>query len=182
MTAKQALGIYFDWSCRALLGGNPVGADNYLNNHLEVIKGVAQALLKKVEYTPKEIYRGVILNEPTLELDPHPNFTYLSFSENRRIAENFADPSEEGFGSLFFLGNYGYVIEHTPSLEDILFHFSFVDVLPYEEVFRRAGIENPLLKSQEEVTILQPEQRFTKIYIHESNKRNKEAKKQVENL
>lgn len=154
---KKELHNYFNWSCNALLGGNPVGADNFLKLHFEEIKEVAQVLLMGIEYIPSKVYRGVILRETIDELKPHPNFTYVSFSEDKNIAEAFADTSEEGFGSVFYLGDYGYIIEHEPKLEEILFHWRFIELLPYEKAFKRAGFTDPLFRKQKEVTIIQPD-------------------------
>jgi hypothetical protein len=164
MTNEELVGIYFQWSCRALLGGDPVATDKFLNDNIDVIKTVAQVMLKKVNYYPTEIYRGIILPEEVDELKPHKNFTYLSFSEDRKIAESFADPSPSGFGTLFFLGEYGYLIKYVPKIEEIIFHYSFLNLLPYQEVFIKAGYGDDLLVEQKEVTILQPQEPFKRIF------------------
>jgi hypothetical protein len=155
----------------ALLGGNPVAADQLLKANLDIIKEISGVLLGKFNYTPKEIYRGIILPNEIDELKPHENFTYLSFSEDRKIAESFANPTPTGFGSLFYLGKYGYVIEYIPKPEEVIFHYKFMELLPYRSVFIKAGLGDETLNEQKEVTLLQPQEPFIKIKKYESNKR-----------
>jgi hypothetical protein len=172
MTLNDKARIYFKWSCIALLGSDPVAADKLLSQNLDIIKEIAGELLKKIKYEPIEIYRGVILTEEILELKSHPNFTYISFSEDKKIAESFADNSPKGFGSLFYLGDYGYVVRHTPKPEEILFHYRFMELLPYKRVFIEAGLGDETLNEQKEVMLLQPQESFTKIKKYETT-RNK---------
>lgn len=164
--------IYFNWTCNALLGLNPVGADNYLKKNIVVIKKAAQFLLNKIGYTPKEIYRGIILQYKLKngELPPHENFTYLSFSEDKKIARSFADPSPEGFGSVYDLGENGYIISYTPRIDEIIFHYKFAEILPFAKAIEQGGITGSAdtIEEQKEVTILQPSSPFKNInYIFE---------------
>ena len=160
--------IYFNWSFAALFGLSPGAADKFLCENLATIKAYAQELLIKIDYKPETIYRGVILNEKVDELIPHKNFTYLSFSENKTVAESFGDPTETGFGSVAFLGNYGYVIEYIPNLNEILYHNKFAEMLPYRQKLGSMGFNDDTLIQQREVMILQPENPFTNIKINKT--------------
>jgi hypothetical protein len=159
-----SLNIYFNWSLVALIGKEPVKVDNYLKENLIEIQQVARSLLYIINYKPAEIYRGVILkHDQNYRLKPHPNFTYLSFSEDINIAKSFADPGPNGFGSVYFLGHFGFIIKYTPTIEEILFHHKFLNILPYASAFEQLGIIDNVTMFQKEVIILQPEEPFKMI-------------------
>lgn len=164
------LKIYFNWSANALMPINPTAADRYLIEHRSTIIKVAQKLLKQVSFSPAPIYRGIILRERVTSIHPHNNFQYLSFSTDRAVAEHFADVN--GFGSDVVdvkaqLGEYGYVIEYTPKLSEILFHHRFLSLLPFDEAFTLIGIDGKgeveSLKKQKEIMIFQPAEPLTNI-------------------
>jgi hypothetical protein len=164
------LQIYFNWSANALMPVHPGGADAYLKNNRAIILKIAHRLLGFINYMPETIYRGVILKQPVTTILPHNKLQYLSFSTDRAVAEHFADVA--GFGSTIInlaarLGKYGYVIEYTPALSEVLFHYQFLSILPYAEAFDSLGMDGisevESLKKQKEVMILQPAAPFTNI-------------------
>jgi hypothetical protein len=167
------LQTYFTWSFNALFPfGN--GADTFLLTYRQTIHKVAGELLKKLNYQPTPIYRGVLLKQPVTQIAPHPNLVFLPFSEDRQIAESFA--TVNGFASEIkdlgtLLGKYGYIITYTPTLNEILYHYHLLDVLPYEEAFYSLGVDGhhevAILKRQKEISIFQPVQPFTTITRHE---------------
>lgn len=161
---------YFNWSINALLPRYPGAADNLLTLYGNEIKNAARNLLWVVDYNPSTLYRGVILRKPVTEITPAPSMKYLSFSIDKTVAEHFADVN--GFGGDIIdvakqLGEHGYVIEYTPQPEEVLFHYSLLDLLPYSEAFTMLGInglrEVHGLKQQKEVMILQPAAPLRKI-------------------
>jgi hypothetical protein len=156
---------YFQWSCLALYGADPVGADRYLRDNLEEIQHYAGRLLRKINYEPQTVHRGVILPEQIDgKLDPHPRQTYVSFTEDISIAERFADINH--WMSFILRANgykFGYMIEYTPTIDEILFHHSFVDLLPYDDWFISVGVYDNKVREQKEVTIIQPAESFTQI-------------------
>lgn len=158
MITNEKLSIYFTWSCHALIGRSPVAVNTFLNENLDTIKEVAAELLKG--FNPTMLYRGIIVREKINELPPHENFTYLSFSEDKDIAASFADPSPNGFGSAFHLGDYGYVIEYTPKVEEVLWHYSFFNKFPYLDAMLDVGVDGTTIPVQKEVILLQPETPF----------------------
>ena len=164
------LQIYFNWSANAIMPVHAGGADAYLKANQPVIVKIAQRLLEFIDYVPETVYRGVILKQSVTEIVPREKLQYLSFSTDRTVAEHFADIN--GFGNPLInlaarLGKYGYLIEYTPAISEILFHFSFLSILPYAEAFNLLGMngtrEAESLLKQKEVMILQPAAPFTHI-------------------
>lgn len=167
---ESELKIYFNWSANALVPIRPGEADIYLQKNRDTVFRIAQKLLKNVNYVPGPIYRGIILRHPVNLIVPHKSLNYLSFSTDRSVAEHFADV--KGFGSEIMdvatqLGDYGYIIEYTPKVTEILFHHDFLSVLPYAEAFLLMGIDGASeikgLERQKEITIFQPEEPFINI-------------------
>lgn len=167
---KGDLLIYFNWSANALVPFRPGAADSYLKEHRSTVLKIAQILLRQIHYDPVPVYRGVILKQPVREVAPHKLLQYLSFSADRSVAEHFADIN--GFGSEIIdvptqLGNYGYIIEYTPKITEILFHHHFLSILPYAEAFASLGMDGvsevESLMKQKEITIIQPVEPFTSI-------------------
>jgi hypothetical protein len=166
MTLREIKGdlmTYFNWSANALVPITPGAADKFLKENRSTILIIAQKLLELVNYAPGTIYRGIILKQPVNSIVPHKNMEYLSFSTDRSVAEHFADV--KGFGSEIIdvaaqLEEYGYIIEYTPKITEILFHHRFLSILPYAEAFSLLG-RNGLsqvkrLEWQKEITIFQP--------------------------
>lgn len=173
---KKDVTVYFNWSSSALLGTNPTASDWYLRKNYNTIQQVATCLLNKMNYQPKEIYRGILMHDEALtELLSHSNMTYLSFSEDINIAKSFADIN--GFGSQFginhLLGTNGYIVTYMPDASEVLFHHSFIDVFPYIKVWNQSGIDGTekTLEIQKEVTILQPQVPFKNIIKIETNEK-----------
>lgn len=152
----QEQNIYMTFVVNALRGGSPIATDAFLRDNLKIIKRVAKELYKNISIKP--IYRGVILDEKNKSfLNPHPGFTYISFSEDKSVAEHFADTSSEGFGTFLSLGDYGYIITLEPKDNyDLLFHYSLLDTerINFLKVFTPEDID--FYKKQKEVMILQP--------------------------
>lgn len=159
----KELGIYFNWSCNQL-AGDSVATDKYLRDNMDTVRKVAARLLRKINYQPTLIYRGIIVQERDLEyLQPHPGFTYLSFTEDLDVAHVFANPDHfMAMAIRHRLGEeqlYSYIAEYTPALEEILFHHKFLEMLPYVKMMREvANIDASTIHEQKEVTILQPSQ------------------------
>lgn len=170
------LKIYFNWTCNALMPIFPGAADKYLNIHKSTVTKMAQQFLSELNYKAEAIFRGIILRQPATCIMPEPNMQYLSFSTDRKVAENFANV--DGFGSDIIdvrkqLGTYGYVIEYTPAREEILFHYELLDMLPYVEAFNLIGVKGEKdvdgLRKQKEIMIHQPATPFTNITEFKQN-------------
>jgi hypothetical protein len=168
---KGDLKTYFNWSINALVPVRPQAADVYLTNNLRPIKNIAQKLLREINFSPSTIYRGIILREPVSLIAPCNGLKYLSFSTDQKMAEHFADVHV--FDSYFFnisdqVGDYGYVIQYTPTIHEVLFHYQFLSVLPYIEVLSLIGMNGAAevagLEKQKQIMILQPKNPFTNFY------------------
>lgn len=160
-----------DHSIKALVPYQPGLADRVLETNKAEICRTAAELLELIDYTPGKIYRGIVMEAPQTAIIPHKNFKYLSFTEDLSIASHFADPIN-GFGQGIIdiktqLGEYGYIIEHTPAVDDVLFHWKFLNILPYKQAFNAMGLDGDAemkgLLKQKEITILQPSFSFTNI-------------------
>ncbi len=170
---KKNFQNYFTFAVNALHGGKPGPTDQFLKDNLESIKETSEYLYGDMKFG--NLYRGIILREKQKYLKPHKNFTYLSTSKNRLVAKNFADPTASGFGSLFSLGDYGYLIK----IEEpyfVLFHYDILDKFKrlFSNNFRPEDIK--LLKEQKEVTILQPD-RELKLISYKTKKNPIKTKK-----
>lgn len=154
-----------NWACNMLCPVNANATDKFLRDNLTTIREEASKLLKAINYKPKPIYRGVILKEQITALQPHPNFTYLSFSERKNIAYNFADLSDDGFPCINDLGEYGYVVEYLPRQEEVLYHYDFPCIFPIVQTLEAAGMDNSaeVMIVQKEVAILQPAEPMTNV-------------------
>jgi hypothetical protein len=163
--------IYFNWSANALMPVNSGAADGYLSENKNAILRVAKHLLQQIGYEPHTIYRGLLMKDEVSVIPPREGMQYCSFSESYDVALHFADP--DGFGAIVLdnrkmLGEHGYLIEYTPQLSEVLFHYSFLSILPYDEAFTQilnldGATEVEGLKEQKEIIIQQPALPFTQI-------------------
>lgn len=165
MTPMQT---YIEFVCKALLGGNPKETDSFLEKNKDAIYETAKLMHEKHPIESKTLYRGILL-EPqyskNLVLDPMPNVKYLSFSESKDLALTFADT--EDFMSQFVMErrpeSRGYLIEYKPDLDEILFHYSWFDVLGLDMNFSSQCVK--VIEEQQEVTLKQGMQRFKLIPV-----------------
>lgn len=162
-----------NWSLNALIPHNSKYADYYLKENREVILNFSTKLLKMISYSEEVLYRGIILKNELVDLVIHPmdQFQYLSFSTDYRVATHFADPIS-GFGTDLIdvksqLGEYGYIIKYKPILDEILFHYSFLKILPYTKLIDKDELVS--LYNQKEVTIVQPSHPFTDVHAFKNN-------------
>lgn len=151
--AKMAEKHYMNFILNALAGRNP---DKYFRQHQEAILKHLRILQRDLPVSSEKIYRGILL-EPKKELVLKPlwHITYLSFSSDRNVAKVFADMDHQmAFMVRFQNPNYeGFLIEHTPEPDEILFHHSWAGPLRIEEIFRASGAE-PVVAEQKEVMLL----------------------------
>ncbi len=172
-TIQQLTGhlrIYFNWSANALFPINGPAADVFLKANKQTILQEAQKLLQQIEYHPGPIYRGILLKTQLAAIPPHDRLQYLSFSTDRSFAEYAADINGFGAGLIDLagrLGRHGYVIEYTPKVQEVLFHYDFLSILPYAEAFSLLGMDGhqevDSLRQQREIMILQPQDPFTQL-------------------
>lgn len=120
---------YVNWALYAVLG-RMAEADGIMEQYGPDIYDVVRYFQKKRPPTIRCLFRGVLVEPEVIvasTLPPEPRVTFVSFSEDRNVACWFADV--ESFVSGYVKQQRprveGFVIEHTPKLEDILFHYSW---------------------------------------------------------
>lgn len=116
--------------------------------------------------TTRTLYRGLRLEDPDLHgkpLPPDPRYARLaafSFTEDRSIACNFADPGAEGVLALPILNPatgqrglppHGYIGTATIDASDVLLHWRYV--MGVRGFFTTEADELRLIATQQEVTV-----------------------------
>lgn len=110
------------------------GADQFYDRHVASITRTATMLRKKFHFTPQTLYRGILLDPHAASsgwLEPADFVKYLSFSESRAVACEFADINHpmSDFVRARTPQFRGYIIEHTPTPSEVLFHHSWAELL-----------------------------------------------------
>ena len=121
--------IYWNFVLNALSGHNP---DDFYRQNRASIDNIANAMVEK--YGPTgggTIYRGIILDPSEVrnnKVSSDHRITYVSFSEDKRIALAFADtenPMAE-FMMQRFPKKQGFLITTTFHPSDVLFHHKWL--------------------------------------------------------
>lgn len=154
-----AIKLYWNFVLNALSGRNP---DDFYRQYKLHIDSVIDALVKK--YGPTvggEAYRGIILDPSEVKdgkVNHVPHITYVSFSEERKIALAFADIQNSmwDFGKTRYPNSEGYLITCQWRPEHLMFHYKWMDdtnMWPVAEHF--FGSDVKYIKMQKEL-ILKP--------------------------
>ena len=85
-------------------------------------------------------------------LKPNKEIEWLSFSEKREVALEFANPKSSLMPKGFSIGDNGYLITYKPEPKEIFFHHSMLNKSIYEEVFEK---DIAFFKNQFEVMLFQ---------------------------
>jgi hypothetical protein len=184
-TYKEMLNIYFQFLISALEGRN---VDAFFRENEESIITMANSFNNdfKEELNvlfPKEqiIYRGIILEEnKELSLEPVSHIEYISFSTDKKIANEFADLSHgmaEFFKKMRPLNTHGYIIESNLVDEVILFHWRWLDIFledlfpQLKKYFTKEHVA--MVKKQKEVMVKQQHKKYNLIpFVKEVKKKN----------
>lgn len=154
MSIQLMKGHYMNFILNALAGRNP---DSYYDVHKKFIDGWLKQWRATHPLSPVKVYRGVILDPKEVEkwggkLPPLEHIRYISFSEDKEIAEVFADMLNPM--AQFFRAKHpkheGYLIEHTADLSEILFHHAWTKEL---EIVKYFGEETRHVYEQKEVML-----------------------------
>lgn len=155
--------------------------DRLFRENMELIEGVASLVHKSHPIKLEKFYRGILLTEEEangLKLKPIKKLTTLSFSTERQIALDFAYPHPDIAMMYRARGREvkGYMIEHTPKREHILFHWDWIKPMKIDQLFMEAYGENDLLYEQKEVVVKQTNKWFDLIPVNWDNEKDiKEA-------
>lgn len=148
---------YLTFITNALLAATP-DTDLYYKQNERQILNTAIKINEKFPVTLGQVYRGILLKPDSAKdsiLKPLEFIKYLSFTEDKEVALEFADTKSDL--SLFVMRQHpdskGYLIEHNVTLDEIVFHHSWIDALHLNLYFDHASINT--LKQQKEVLIKQ---------------------------
>jgi len=152
------MGKYIHFVGHALLGYDPNANDKFLTDNKKEIEEVASFMLERYPIKEGIIYRGLLLVERDIKdstLEPLEHIKYLSFTEDKEVALDFADTSSEI--SQFFMKKEplakGYLVEQFLKKEEVLFHYSWADSLG---LYMLLGEDSrTLIEKQKEVMLKQ---------------------------
>lgn len=159
----MSIEIYINFLCNALVGGDPTAVDDYCKENKEAIDHYADLMNKKHPVTLKKIYRGLLLLDDesiNQTLLPKDIIQYISFSESKEVAQDFANTNSTV--SQFFMGQCpdarGYLVEHEPDSNEILFHYSWAEALGLDMTFGKGSMK--VIQEQQEVMLKQTMKEF----------------------
>lgn len=134
ITLDKRVNKYLNFVSNALIGYLNA-SDIILEENYSAISHVAKQLYKKYPQK-KTLFRGVLLYQSQLKhnglLEPQDNMRYLSFSESRNKALDFAYPYPEYKKTFAQIKKpkegeelEGYLIMYEPAPDDILYHWKW---------------------------------------------------------
>jgi hypothetical protein len=162
---NEDLDNYLSWVYLALLG-RTANSDQIYSNVGESIDRVSRWLMAELPTKVKTLYRGILVEDKYVKegrLIPMEKLKSLSFSENLREALIFADPMSE-MSQIVMAARpecKGYIIQYIPEETEILYHYSWMPIVPIKKVFIQNGYDTHLLDSQKEVIIKQTMKDFS---------------------
>lgn len=131
---RDILNLYLNFLVRAIIPVNQ-DADAFYRVHAGAIEDAAAMLRDRFGVPSGTLWRGILLDSSDVGTDgllyPMPTITYLSFSENRAIAEEFANP-QSWISTLVRLQRpsvHGYLIEHRADASEVLFSHHWIEPL-----------------------------------------------------
>ena len=152
---QESVKIYWNFALSALIGRNP---DHFYRSHHQEIDAMAAALAKKYGPTSGDtVYRGIILDPSEVQngkVHHDPQITYVSFSEDKKIAIAFGDienPMAE-FMMQRFPTKKGYLITADYRPDQVLFHYKWITAANlWPAVENLLGEQSEYIKIQKEV-------------------------------
>jgi hypothetical protein len=121
---------YIEFVWQSIFGTDPVKNNLFFRKHKGVILATARLMREKYPVTNKTFYRGIILNSSKVlsnTLEPKDSCEVIYFTEDRKVAEFFADKNSEVSKHMArsIQNAKGYVVEHEASDDEVLFHYSW---------------------------------------------------------
>lgn len=160
---EMSIKLYWNFVLNALSGHNP---DAFYRQYRREIETIAEALTKK--FGPSSggtVYRGIILDPSEVQngfVSHVDEITYVSFSEDKKIALAFADT--ENPMAEFMMQRYphkkGFLITDTYTPHDLLFHHMWLGpTRMWPMIHRFFGEDAKFVEIQKEV-MLKPKSRY----------------------
>jgi hypothetical protein len=147
---------YIEFVKEALFGDSVSEIDKMFKRNEEKILSSAKLMREKFKVNENVLYRGVILdNKLSNTLKPLPDAKFLSFTEDYEIAKNFANINNDLAKYLVNEMNNpkGFIIEHIANLDEILFHYSWAELIGLDMYFNEEVML--LIQEQKEVILEQ---------------------------
>lgn len=134
------------------------GGDQYFELNQKEIMGVAALIYKRFPFPIKTIWRGILLTDKEASglLKPGSAINFLSFSDERDVALDFAMPLPDLRIMFSSQGRHdvkGYLIGHTPSPSEIIYHWSWGRALGVHEWFEKEYGDTSLIEAQKEIIL-----------------------------
>lgn len=159
MRAEEAYGMWVNEVIRC-----PPRADKIFFAHFKSILWVASELRRLYGAPDQVLYRGILCDEKYIAFDGKLNASYIppsiSFSEDKAVAEEFADIDSFMSAIIKMHGGprTGYIIEHRPAMKEILFYWKWMEPLGILKHMTKHNQD--VLTQQKEVVIVQSGIRF----------------------
>lgn len=148
---------YVEFVYRALVPCG--GVDQFFAQNRAAIDRAAVVFRELFEFKSQPLYRGILLDPVDAEtgkLAPVHKVRYLSFSESKNVALEFADINERI--SRFIRQRTphfrGYLICYTPDVNEVLFHHSWADRLGFHKL-PLPNWDSGVVREQREVLLRQ---------------------------
>lgn len=127
--SPKAWNAYATWVLFAIIG-RLAEADAIMRAHRPDIEAVARYLQARAPVEPRLLYRGLFLDPREVRdgfVKPDTRVGSVSFSEDRGVACWFADRDSSISGEVarMYPSKRGYLVEHTPDVQDVLFHHTW---------------------------------------------------------
>jgi len=161
---KEAYPIYWNFIFNLLIGKNP---DHYYRQNNQKIDLISQFLRGKFPKQIKPLYRGILLDPSEIinkKVKGIEKITFVSFSEDKRIALAFAD-TKNNISRYAMQTNpkqKGYLItksSYNPS--ELIFHYEWLfDTRLITNFKNKLGDEASFIELQKEV-VLKPESEYS---------------------
>lgn len=126
---------YVNWALYAVLG-RLQEADALMQRFGKPIRSMAKKLAKSLGVPKRAVYRGMVLDPGEiggdLMLQADPNYTFVSWSEDKSVACWFADRDSviSGFVRMLRPQISGWIAEAWPDKKRVLFHWSWAERFP----------------------------------------------------
>jgi hypothetical protein len=133
--SPEEYNLYVNWVLYAVLG-RLQEADALMTRFAKPIRSMAKKLRKRNGVPRRAVYRGMLLSPhevpPDRQVPADPDYTFVSFSEDKDVACWFAarDSTISGFVKMLRPDVQGWVAEAWPDKKRVLFHWSWAPEFP----------------------------------------------------
>jgi len=139
------INCWASWAVLAIFG-HLQPADTVMRENGPAVRRAAALIRKRFGAPARPLFRGVLLDAADVRdgmLPHYQNTHFVSFTEDEGVARWFADPDSTMSSFVRDLNptKTGWVAQHTPRADDILFHYSWREHINIAALAR----EHPLI-------------------------------------